>query len=117
MWSVIKKTGKYVCMLSLSVSLIGAVQAAESSQANASKATQLELPKTVQKTNVLTLNINTSDAQTISDLMVGVGPQKAQAIVNYRTEKGEFSTLNDLLAVKGIGPATLEKNKDRIVFK
>ncbi len=117
MLAAIKKVRKSVCFFCLTAGLIGAVQAVELSQVNVGKATQLELPKTDQKNTVLTLNINTSDAQTISDLMVGVGPQKAQAIVSYRTEKGEFATLDDLLAVKGIGPATLEKNKDRIVFK
>ncbi len=38
----------------------------------------------------------------------GIGPSKAQAILDYRSTKG-LKSVNDLDKVKGIGPATLEK--------
>ena len=39
----------------------------------------------------------------------GVGPKLAQAIVDHRGEKGRFQSLEQLRAVKGIGPATFDK--------
>lgn len=60
------------------------------------------------------ININTADESSLSNTLVGVGPAKAKAIVAYRQQNGKFKQPEDLLAVKGIGPATLEKNRDRI---
>lgn len=39
----------------------------------------------------------------------GIGIKKAQAIIDYRQEHGDFSQLDQLMHVKGIGQATLEK--------
>lgn len=39
----------------------------------------------------------------------GIGPRTAAAILDHRTTRGPFRRLEDLLAVRGIGPATLEK--------
>lgn len=60
------------------------------------------------------ININTADEASLSNTLIGVGPAKAKAIVAYRQQNGTFKQPEDLLAVKGIGPATLEKNRDRI---
>ena len=62
------------------------------------------------------VNVNTADAQTISDSLNGIGLKKAEAIVTYRTENGNFKSLEDLQMVKGIGAKTVEKNKDEIQF-
>jgi competence protein ComEA len=61
------------------------------------------------------VNINTADARTIDRVLVGVGPSKAEAIVAYRKEHGAFRSADQLASVKGIGLATIEKNRDRIV--
>lgn len=63
---------------------------------------------------VLTVDINTADAGEISEVLMGVGESKAKAIVAFRNQNGPFGTAQDLLQVKGIGEATLEKNQDRI---
>jgi competence protein ComEA len=63
------------------------------------------------------VNINTADAATLSRQLVGIGPAKAAAIVQHRQQHGPFRTLADLDAVKGIGPATLQKNQSRIRFQ
>ena len=60
------------------------------------------------------VNLNTATAEELSTVMEGVGPAKAELIVKYREANGEFSSVEQLLEVKGIGMATLEKNKDRI---
>lgn len=63
------------------------------------------------------VNINTADAATLARQLVGIGPAKAAAIVQHRQQHGPFRTLADLDAVKGIGPATLQKNQSRIRFQ
>lgn len=47
-------------------------------------------------------------------LLPGVGPSKAQAILKYREENGPFQQIEDLTKVTGIGPKSLEKMKGQI---
>lgn len=63
------------------------------------------------------VNINTADAKTISDALSGIGIQKAEAIVKYRTENGPFKAVEDLTNVKGIGEKTIAKNKTDILLE
>ncbi len=58
-------------------------------------------------------NINTADKQALDELS-GIGPVKAQAIIDYRTEHGAFESVDDLQEVNGIGSKTLEEIKDEI---
>ena len=53
------------------------------------------------------VNINRASVSEL-DALPGVGPSTAQAIVDYRTANGPFSSPEDLLNVKGIGPAKFE---------
>lgn len=39
----------------------------------------------------------------------GVGPVRAAAIVEYRSRSGPFRSIEELLEIKGIGPATLQR--------
>ena len=64
-----------------------------------------------------TVNINTADAATLSDRLTGVGLTRAQEVVRYRESYGPFSSVEELAEVKGIGPATVEKNRSRIVLE
>ena len=64
-----------------------------------------------------TVNINSADAATLSERLTGVGLTRAQEIVRYRESYGPFSTVEELADVKGIGPATVEKNRARIVLE
>jgi competence protein ComEA len=63
------------------------------------------------------VNINTADAATLAVRLKGVGQAKADAIVRWRSEKGKFTSLQQLDAVKGFGPALIDSNRDRIVFQ
>lgn len=63
---------------------------------------------------VATVNLNTADAATLQRELLGIGAVKAQAIVAYRDEHGEFASVDELLEVKGIGEATLEKNRGKL---
>ena len=55
------------------------------------------------------ININTTDLDTLRELP-GIGPTKAQAIVDYRANM-LFERVDKLLKVMGIGQATLNKIK------
>lgn len=59
------------------------------------------------------VNINDASAEELSTLN-GIGEAKAQSIVSYRTKFGRFTSVEDLLAVDGIGQATLIKNRNRL---
>ena len=61
-----------------------------------------------------TVNINTASAEEISLTLKGVGLKKAQAIIEWRESNGDFSAVEQLLEVKGIGEKTLEMNKPYI---
>lgn len=60
------------------------------------------------------INLNTATAEQL-DTLPGVGPVTAQSILSWRTENGRFSSVDDLLDVKGIGDATLAELRDLVV--
>lgn len=68
-------------------------------------------------TNPNLVNLNTASAAELQDKLVGIGAKKAQAIVDYRTKNGNFVSIEQLTEVSGIGKATLDKNRDRIVLE
>ncbi len=63
------------------------------------------------------LDINTADAAELAAGLQGVGLVKAQEIVKYRTLYGDFMAVEELADVKGIGMATVEKNRHVIVLE
>lgn len=62
------------------------------------------------------VNVNRADAATIAKSLDGVGSAKAEAIVAWRTAHGPFKAVDDLRNVKGIGPATLDRNRSAILL-
>lgn len=66
------------------------------------------------------VNINTANLDALKSLK-GIGPKKAQAIIDYRNQHGDFKSLHDLTAVKGISEKFLAKlqknNPDMILVK
>jgi len=62
------------------------------------------------------VNINAADASTIAKELDGIGPAKAQAIVEYRQKNGPFRAPEDLLKVQGIGERVLEQNRANLRF-
>jgi competence protein ComEA len=61
----------------------------------------------VPSPSVAVININTADEPTLEQIP-GVGPVTANAILAYRSRIGHFSSIDQLLDVNGIGPATVE---------
>lgn len=62
---------------------------------------------------VAIVNINTADTTQLQTLN-GIGPAKAQTIIEYRETNGQFTAIEDLLKVSGIGEKTLEKLRNSI---
>ncbi|MBD9424682.1 helix-hairpin-helix domain-containing protein [Pseudomonas sp. PDM15] len=98
-----------VLVFSCLASLPFAVSAAESS-----KAVDHSQAAPASESQVSVVNLNTADAETLQSVLIGIGKVKAQAIVDHRNANGPFASVDELLEVKGIGAATLEKNRDRI---
>lgn len=59
------------------------------------------------------ININTATKSELTTLK-GIGPAKAEAVIDYRTTNGPFVRIEDITKVKGIGPATFASFKDSI---
>lgn len=59
------------------------------------------------------VDLNTAD-QARLETLPGVGPAIAQRILDWRAEHGGFHSVDELLEVSGIGPATLERLRERV---
>lgn len=60
------------------------------------------------------VDLNNADAVTLQKSLAGVGEAKAKAIVAYRESNGPFASIDELLEVKGIGKAILDRNRDNL---
>ncbi|MFJ2282460.1 ComEA family DNA-binding protein [Pseudomonas sp. NPDC087803] len=60
------------------------------------------------------VDLNGADAATLQKQLAGVGEAKAKAIVAYRDANGPFASVDELLEVKGIGKAILDRNRDKL---
>ncbi|MEN8190186.1 MAG: helix-hairpin-helix domain-containing protein [Thermodesulfobacteriota bacterium] len=56
------------------------------------------------------VDINFASADLLTTLP-GIGPKTAEQIINYRTENGSFSNIEQLIEVKGIGEKKLARIK------
>lgn len=60
------------------------------------------------------LDLNTADVTSLQTTLTGIGKTKAEAIVAYREEHGTFASVDELLEIKGIGKALLDRNRDKL---
>jgi competence protein ComEA len=79
---------------------------------------ELELPSSSQEPTA-DPNVELLDINiaTLEELIAlpGIGPSTAQKIIDYRTENGPFSTVDDLDKVSGIGPSTLDQIRALVI--
>lgn len=64
--------------------------------------------------SVQKVDLNQADASTLQRELSGIGEAKANAIVAYRDINGPFASVDELLEVKGIGKAILDKNREKL---
>ena len=62
------------------------------------------------------VNINTADKDALMTLS-GIGEKKAEDIIAYREEHGDFSDIKDIMNVKGIGQSVFDKIKSGITIR
>lgn len=58
------------------------------------------------------VDINSATAETLAETIDGVGLNKALSIVRYRESNGPFTSVDELVQVKGIGKLTVDKNRN-----
>lgn len=59
------------------------------------------------------VNLNAADLEQLQQLD-GVGEKKAQKIIDYRTAKGQFQSIEDIKNVSGFGDKTFERLKPQL---
>lgn len=59
------------------------------------------------------VNINTADSVTLQTIP-GIGPSKAERIIEYRNTQGRFQSIDDIKNISGIGDKTFESIKKYI---
>ena len=62
------------------------------------------------------VNVNTATAAEL-EMLPGIGASRAKAVIEAREAKGGFKSLDDLLAVKGIGEASLAKLRPHLTLE
>ena len=91
----------------LFLALMVAVVPAGAMAAKKAEAVQAEAAQTA------VVDINTASEAELATL-TNIGEAKAREIVAYRKANGPFASVEDLAKVKGIGAATIEKNRARL---
>lgn len=95
----------------LSSASIGAAAAPSVKSEAVSAPVVMEAPASVK---IAKVDLNGADAPTLQRELSGIGEAKAKAIVAYRETNGPFASVDELLEVKGIGKAILDRNRDKL---
>jgi competence protein ComEA len=62
------------------------------------------------------INLNTATLAEL-DALPGIGPSIGQRIIDYRTQNGDFKTIEEIKKVRGIGDALFNQIKDLITVQ
>ncbi len=109
-----RKSAIVVLLFSLLTGVSVAATAAENATAQTPNSAAAQAEQATSAAPVAMVNLNTADESTLERELIGVGAVKAKAIVEYRSANGPFTSVDELLEVKGIGAATLDKNRTKL---
>lgn len=70
-------------------------------------------PEEISEANGGLVNINTADEKELCTL-TGIGSSKAESIINYRKNNGNFQKIEDIMKVEGIKDGLFQKIRDSI---
>uniref|UniRef100_UPI002FDFA86B helix-hairpin-helix domain-containing protein n=1 Tax=Ligilactobacillus sp. TaxID=2767921 RepID=UPI002FDFA86B len=88
-------------------------QNSENSMAETTFSAQSQIDSTGQGENDGKINLNTASKEQLMQL-TGIGDKKADDIIEYRQQNGNFKTIDELKNVSGIGDKTFEKISSQI---
>ncbi|MDP8228257.1 MAG: helix-hairpin-helix domain-containing protein [Candidatus Electryoneaceae bacterium] len=71
----------------------------------------IETPTYQKPTVENPLNLNYA-VKTELEMLFGIGPKKADQIIQFRQDCGNFESVDDLMKVSGIGPKTVERLRE-----
>ena len=74
------------------------------------------VPKTSEVSQPQRIDLNRAEVWLL-DALPGIGPDRAQAIVDYRNTNGPFHRIEDLLKVSGISKSSLDNMRDFITVE
>lgn len=77
---------------------------------------EIYIPKAGELSRPQRIDLNRAETWLL-DALPGIGPGRAQAIVDYRNQNGPFHRIEDLLKVGGIGESTLDRMRDLITVE
>lgn len=101
-------SGLLPILLALLAGTVGIALAAPGGDATGDAGTKTEKVEAAD-----TVDINRAGTAELQSLP-GIGPSLAARIIAYRDENGPFERVEQLLAVRGIGPKLLARLKDRV---
>ncbi len=70
-------------------------------------------PSEAVVTDLFPIDLNTASPELLAELP-GIGPVKAEAIVERRRQRGPYRTVDELEDVRGIGPKTVDRLRARV---
>ncbi|MBE2893565.1 ComEA family DNA-binding protein [Pasteurellaceae bacterium NCTC 11878] len=103
-----------LCILCSSVFISSAYAKDKVAEAETQTTQQTEVKidsSKLEKSEHKKVHLNSATAGELQQILSGIGAKKAQAIVDYREKNGDFISIDQLEDVKGIGKATVDKNR------
>jgi len=105
---------KGVFIVILTVFLVGILFSVKDIRISTVRSSEKVVQDQIEEANTGPIDINNASKMALQ-LLDGIGPAKAEAIVKYREREGLFSSKEQITSVSGIGPATYERLRDRIM--